>query len=79
MGFEFEINGEDRVPGFLKTNRVGPDGEPIPPTKCQVAARVVGVVIGLAVAIIMICVGDQHKNDCPAEPMVPTFLIGRTF
>ena len=36
MGFEFELNGEDRVPGFLKTNRVGPDGQPIPPSKCQV-------------------------------------------
>ncbi len=36
MGFEFEINGEDRVPGFLKNNRVGPDGEQLPPSKCQV-------------------------------------------
>ncbi len=39
--------------------------------------RVVGSVIGHAMAIVMIVLGVKHKDDCPAEPMVPIFLIGK--
>ncbi len=45
----------------------------------QIASRVVSSMIGLAIAIFMIYLGETRKDECPAEPMVPTFLIGESY
>ncbi len=46
---------------------------------CRVFGRLIWLGILTALGIAMILVGADNKDNCPAEKMVPIFLIGMLF
>ncbi len=70
-------NRLERVPEFLRPNQVGPDGSRTKPSDGEIACNLVFALVVKGIAIAMVVIGAQNLENCPAEPMVPKYLIGR--
>ncbi len=70
-------NGSDRgVPRVLRYESVGPDGETPVPSASQFGCQMAAGFFLEAMSLVMLIIGCIKYRDCPAEPMVPIYLIG---
>ena len=69
-----------RMPGWLKpSRRTDRDGETrTAPGRGQVATHALFGIFVVVLAVVMLVVGVHNLHQCPAEPMVPGYLIGET-
>ncbi len=42
----------------------------------SICGRIALIIVVFFLAVAMVALGIAEKDECPAEPMVPVFLIG---
>ena len=69
-----EETGQIRKPNYVpNVANAGPEG---PPPKRTLYISLACSLLGKVIAVTMIVVGANNKDNCNIEPMIPKFLIG---